>query len=99
MLKYCFESVLENNRHIYVLENSAWDLKGRYNLAIEDNDDLDWVNVNGEDVTSVLVVMTICVSNYLDDTYGNFFFRVPMKTNQKFPPFNLLSMTSIMLLV
>jgi hypothetical protein len=48
--------VLENNRHIYVRENSIWDLKGRYAMAVEDDDDLDWVKVNGEDVTSMLVV-------------------------------------------
>jgi hypothetical protein len=48
--------VLENNRHIYVLENSVWDLKGRYDMAVEDDDDLDWVNVNGEDVINVLMV-------------------------------------------
>jgi hypothetical protein len=52
--------VLENNRHIYVLENSIWDLKGRYDMAVEDDDDLDWVKVDGEDVTRMLVV-----SNYL----------------------------------
>ena len=56
MLRYCFDSVLENNRHIYVLENSVWDLKGRYNMAVEDDDEIDWVKVNGEDATSVLVV-------------------------------------------
>ena len=28
--------VLENNHHIYILENSVWDLKGRFNMAVED---------------------------------------------------------------
>ena len=48
--------MLENNHHIYVLENSVWDLKGWYDMAVEDDDDLDWVKVKDEDVTSVLVV-------------------------------------------
>jgi hypothetical protein len=61
MLEYYLAIVLENNRHIYVLENSVWDLKGRYNMAIEDDDDLDWVTVNGENVTSMLVVGDITI--------------------------------------
>ena len=52
--------MLENNRHIYVRENSVWDLKGRYDMAVEDDDELTWVKVDGEDVTNILVV-----SNYL----------------------------------
>lgn len=61
--------VLENNHHIYVLENSVWDLNGRYNLAFEDNDDLKWVSVNGNNVTSMLVVGNI---NICFNTYKNF---------------------------
>ena len=52
--------MLENNHHIYVCENSVWDLKGRYDMAVEDDDELTWVKVDGEDVTNILVV-----SNYL----------------------------------
>ena len=48
--------VLENNHHIYVLENSVWDLKGRFNMVVKDDDDIDWVKVKGEDAVSVLVV-------------------------------------------
>ena len=52
--------MLENNRHIYVRENSVWDLKGRYDMVVEDDDELTWVKVDGEDVMNILVV-----SNYL----------------------------------
>ena len=61
--------VLENNHHIYILKNSVWDLNGRYNLAFEDNDDLKWVSVNGNNVTSMLVVGNI---NICFNTYKNF---------------------------
>ena len=47
--------MLENNRHIYVLENSVWDLKGQYNMVVEDDDDLEWVEVKDENVMSVLM--------------------------------------------
>jgi hypothetical protein len=43
MVEYYLAIVLENNHHIYVLENSIWDLKGWYNMAIEDDDNLDWL--------------------------------------------------------
>ena len=63
MLKFFFLTfVLENNRHIYVLENSVWDLKGRYDMAVEEDDDLDWVKVNDENVVCMLVVCNYFVS-------------------------------------
>jgi hypothetical protein len=44
------------NRHIFLHENSVWNIKGRYETAIEDDEDAVWTCHNGEDVLRILVV-------------------------------------------
>ena len=39
--------VLDHNDRILVHENGLWNLKGRFTVALEDNEDLEWSCENG----------------------------------------------------
>lgn len=47
---------LENNPRIFFYEKDAWVVKGRYNQAVEDNNEVVWDFVEGQDVLTVLIV-------------------------------------------
>ena len=51
-----FYIFLGENRHIFLHENSVWNIKGRYETAIEDDEDAMWTCNNGEDILRILVV-------------------------------------------
>ena len=48
--------MLEFNQRIFVYEDGTWAAKGRYKIALEDNDDAIWTFDEGFDVLHVLIV-------------------------------------------
>jgi hypothetical protein len=43
MSSFIFNHFLEKNQHIYIYEDDVWSIKGRYAMAIEQNDKVEWV--------------------------------------------------------
>lgn len=48
--------VLDHNDRILVRENGLWNLKGRFTVALEDNEDLEWSCENGQYSAYVMIV-------------------------------------------
>ena len=48
--------VLDHNDCILVRENGLWNLKGRFTVALEDNEDLEWSCENGQYSAHVMIV-------------------------------------------
>lgn len=49
-------SLLELNSRVYVYEDDTWAIKGRYEDALEDNDDVVWMFDDGQDKLYLLIV-------------------------------------------
>ena len=48
---------VDHNHRIFVYEDDMWTIKGRYNLALEnDDDDVSWTFEDGQDVLRFLLV-------------------------------------------
>ena len=47
---------LDDNHRIFVHEDDMWTVKGRYNHALEDDDDVSWTYEKGNDVLRFLLV-------------------------------------------
>ena len=47
---------LDENCHIFLHENSVWNIKGHYETAIEDDEDAMWTCDNGEDILGILII-------------------------------------------
>ena len=47
---------LELNQRIFVYDDDEWMIKGRYETAVEDNEDLTWTYENGQDLVRILIV-------------------------------------------
>ena len=47
---------LDENRRIFLHKSSVWNIKGRYETAMEDNEDVMCTCNNGEDILQILVV-------------------------------------------
>ena len=45
-----------SNHHIFLHENSVWNIKGHYKTAVEDDEDAMWICHDGEDILQILVV-------------------------------------------
>ena len=56
MLDFDMLFFLDENHRIFLHENSVWNIKGRYETAIEDDEDAVWTCHDGEDVLQILVV-------------------------------------------
>ena len=50
-LIYLFFSEL--NQHIFVYDDDEWMIKGRYQTAFEDNEDITWTYENGQDILTL----------------------------------------------
>jgi hypothetical protein len=48
--------LLDENQRVFLYENSVWNVKGRYETAMEDDDDALWTYHDGEDILQILVV-------------------------------------------
>ena len=53
IFKYIF---LEHNQQIFVFEDNLWAVKGRYETAVVDNDDVDWSIVQDQFRLRLLIV-------------------------------------------
>jgi hypothetical protein len=48
---------LDNNDRILVREDGHWNLKGRFSIAVEDNEDLAWSLENGQYCAHLMIVI------------------------------------------
>jgi hypothetical protein len=48
--------LVDDNRRVFVYEDDMWTVKGRYEHAIENDDDVSWTYENGHDVLRFLLV-------------------------------------------
>lgn len=46
----------DSNQRIFVYEDDMWAVKGRFETALEDDDDAVWTFANGQDILQVLLV-------------------------------------------
>ena len=46
----------DSNQCIFVYKDDMWAVKGRFETALEDDDDAVWTFANGQDILQVLVV-------------------------------------------
>ena len=53
---YNANTLLELNSRIFVYEDDTWAVKGRYENALEDNDDVMWTFDDGHDILRLLIV-------------------------------------------
>ena len=49
---------LDENRRVFLYEDSVWNIKGRYETAMEDDEPALWVHEDGVDLLRILVVST-----------------------------------------
>lgn len=48
--------VLELNQRVFVYEDEMWDLKGRFETALEDDEDVTWKMDKGEPILQFLIL-------------------------------------------
>ena len=48
--------MLDLNKRVYVQEDGVWAIKGRYAIALEENEPIKWEKVNGELILPILMV-------------------------------------------
>jgi hypothetical protein len=53
-------TLLECNSRIFIYEDDTWAIKGRYEDALEDNDDVTWTFDDGHDKLYLLIVSNNC---------------------------------------
>lgn len=51
--------VLDNNQRVFVYEDDVWTVKGRYETALEDDDDAVWTYENGQDILRFFIVSNL----------------------------------------
>jgi hypothetical protein len=52
-----FNCILDAKRHIYTLEDDGWSLKGQYEVAEEEDEEISWTkSAGGEHVAHLLAV-------------------------------------------
>ena len=49
----------DENHQVVLYKNSAWNIRGHYETAMEDDYDAMWMHHDGEDVLQILVVSTL----------------------------------------
>jgi hypothetical protein len=45
---------------LFTFDEGLWNIRGRYEKACEDDEELVWSNVDGEHVTRILIVSLSC---------------------------------------
>jgi hypothetical protein len=48
--------MLKLENRLFTFEEGLWNIRGRYEKAFEENDELLWSNINGEYTTHILIV-------------------------------------------
>ena len=57
--------ILDAKRHIYTLDDNMWNLKGRFTVAEEEDEEIRWTQAaNGEHVAHLLAV-SLGFENYI----------------------------------
>jgi len=51
-----YQFFIDDNHRVFVYEDDMWTVKGRYEHALEDDDDVSWTYENGHDVLRFLLV-------------------------------------------
>jgi len=49
-------SFLGKNQHIFTFEDDEWMMRGHYDYAIKNNEELVWSEINGERIAQILIV-------------------------------------------
>ena len=47
---------LGNNQRVYTWEDDEWMVKGQYELAIHNDEEVIWSKVDGDHITQILIV-------------------------------------------
>ena len=47
---------VDDNQRVFVYEDDMWTIKGRYERALEDNEDAIWTYENGQDILRFMIV-------------------------------------------
>jgi hypothetical protein len=55
-LELFYQFFVDDNHHIFVYKDDMWTVKGRYEYALENHDDVSWTYENGQDVLWFLLV-------------------------------------------
>jgi len=50
---------LDQNQRVFVYEDNEWTVKGRYETALEDDEDAIWTYENGGDLLRFLIVSNL----------------------------------------
>jgi hypothetical protein len=61
----CSLIVLDYNQRIYNQDDGIWNIKGRYKMAMELDEDLVWTKNKGGLVTHILAVSLINLYSYI----------------------------------
>jgi hypothetical protein len=57
---------IDAKRHIYTLDDDAWILKGRFAVAEDEDEDINWTKMaNGDHVAHLLAVSHYMFINYI----------------------------------
>lgn len=56
LMDYLIMFFVDDNQRVFVHEDDMWTVKGRYEHALEDDDDVSWTYENGNDVLRFLLV-------------------------------------------
>ena len=57
---------LELNQRIFVYDDDQWMIKVRYQMALEDDEDITWTYENGQDLARILIVSSLLFISTLD---------------------------------
>jgi hypothetical protein len=49
-LELFYQFFVDDNHHVFVYEDDMWTVKGMYERALENDDDVSWTYENGQDV-------------------------------------------------
>lgn len=53
---------LGNNQKVYTFEDNDWMVKGRYEFAIRNDEEVIWSKVDGDHVARILIVSLIIIN-------------------------------------
>ena len=57
---------LELNQHIFVYDDDEWMIKGRYQMTLENDEDITWTYENGQALARILIVSSLFFISTLD---------------------------------
>jgi hypothetical protein len=86
------------NQRVYTFEDDEWVMRGRYNYAVEADEDLVWSTVEDEKITRILVVSGFDIKQII--RYLTFFDLFLLRTHLvmiPIPPLLLLGLPPLLL--